>query len=128
MEAKVTAVQSLGKQADVMVKLSGQAASKNLDSSEQMYLGGANAVRAYPQGTGTGDKGILGTVEFRYYTDVPGLVASTYLDAGRSSFDGSTTTLKGCIDYARRIGLGRSSNETISADRGRFWFLAGKIW
>ena len=141
-EAKVTAVQSLGKQADVMVKLSGQMASKNLDSSEQMYLGGANAVRAYPQGAGTGDKGILGTVEFRYYTDVPGLVASTYLDAGRSSFDGGTTTLKGWgvglaynapdwfarVDYARRIGLGHSMNENISTDSGRFWFLAGKIW
>lgn len=141
-EAKVTAVQTLGKQADIMVKLSGQAASKHLDSSEQMYIGGANAVRAYPQGTGTGDKGMLGTVELRYYTDVPGLVASTYFDAGRSSIDGSTTTLKGWgiglaynapdwfarLDYARRIGLGRSNYERISADRGRFWFLAGKIW
>lgn len=141
-EAKVTAVQSLGKQADVMVKLSGQAASKHLDSSEQMYIGGANAVRAYPQGAGTGDKGMLGTVEFRYYTDVPGLVASTYFDAGRSSIDNSTTTLKGWgvglaynapdwfarVDYARRIGLGRALYDSISKDRGRFWFLAGKIW
>ena len=139
-EAKVTAVQSLGKRADVMVKLSGQAASKHLDSSEQMYIGGANAVRAYPQGAGTGDSGLLGTVEFRYYTNVPGLVASTYFDAGRTSFDGETTTLKGWglglaynasdwfarLDYARRIGLPYGENP--NTDRGRFWFLAGKIW
>lgn len=139
-EAKVTAVQSLGKKADVMVKLSGQAASKHLDSSEQMYIGGANAVRAYPQGAGTGDSGVLGTVEFRYYTDVPGLVASTYLDAGRTSFDGESTTLKGWgiglayntpewfarVDYARRIGL--AYGDKSYRDRGRFWFLAGKIW
>jgi len=140
VEAKVTAVQSLGKQADVMVKISGQKASKTLDSSEQMYLGGANAVRAYPQGAGTGDSGVLGTIEFRYYTDVPGLVASTYFDAGRSSFSGAKTTLKGWglglsynapdwfarLDYARRIGLGAS--EKSNTDRSRFWFLAGKIW
>lgn len=140
VEAKVSAVQQLGSQADVMVKIAGQKASKKLDSSEQMYLGGANAVRAYPQGAGTGDSGILGTVELRYYTDVPGLVASTYFDAGRSSFGGVKTTLKGWglglsynapdwfarIDYARRIGLGAS--ESPKLDRGRFWFLAGKIW
>ena len=97
-------------------------------------------MRAYPQGAGTGDKGMLGTVEFRYYTDVPGLVASTYFDAGCSSLDNSTTTLKGWgvglaynapdwfarVDYARRIGL--SHGEKSNTDRGRFWFLAGKIW
>ena len=85
---------------------------------------------------------MLGTVEFRYYTDVPGLVASTYFDAGRSSLDNSTTTLNGWgvglaynapdwfarVDYARRIGLGRALYDSISKDRGRFWFLAGKIW
>ena len=112
----------------------------SLDSSEKMYLGGANAGRAYPQGAVTGDSGVLGTVEFRYYTDVPGLVASTYFDAGRSSFSGAKTTLKGWglglsynapdwfarLDYARRIGLGAS--EKSNTDRSRFWFLAGKIW
>ena len=86
-----TAVRSLGHRADVLVKASGQMASRNLDGSEQMYLGGANAVRAYPQGEGSGDVGLLGTAEVRLYTDVPGLVLSTYLDAGhvRLSHDGS---------------------------------------
>ena len=73
-----TLVRSLGHRTDVMEKISGQLASRNLDGSEQIYLGGANAIRAYPQGEGSGDDGITSTTEFRYYTNVPGLILSTY--------------------------------------------------
>ena len=43
----------------------GQLASKNLDSSEKMGLGGAYGVRAYPQGEGYGDQGYILTLEAR---------------------------------------------------------------
>ena len=141
-----TAVRSLGHRTDVLIKASGQLASRNLDGSEQMYLGGANAVRAYPQGEGSGDVGLLGTAEVRYYTDVPGLVLSTYLDAGhvRLSHDGTggSETLKGWglaanytrpgdwfarLDYARRIGDSKYLSEDAKS-KGRVWFLLGKIW
>ncbi|WP_031586028.1 ShlB/FhaC/HecB family hemolysin secretion/activation protein [Selenomonas bovis] len=141
-----TVVRSLGHSADVLVKASGQMASRNLDGSEQMYLGGANAVRAYPQGEGSGDVGLLGTAEVRLYTNVPGLVLSTYLDAGhvRLSHDGSdgSETLKGWglaasytrpgdwfarLDYARRIGESKYLSEDAKS-KGRVWFLLGKIW
>ena len=141
-----TAVRSLGHRTDVLIKASGQLASRNLDGSEQMYLGGANAVRAYPQGEGSGDVGLLGTAEVRLYTDVPGLVLSTYLDAGhvRLSHDGSdgSETLKGWglaanytrpgdwfarLDYARRIGASKYLSEDAKS-KGRVWFLLGKIW
>lgn len=141
-----TVVRSLGHSADVLVKASGQLASRNLDGSEQMYLGGANAVRAYPQGEGSGDVGLLGTAEVRLYTNVPGLVLSTYLDAGhvRLSHDGSdgSETLKGWglaasytrpgdwfarLDYARRIGDSKYLSEDAKS-KGRVWFLLGKIW
>lgn len=46
--------------------ISGQLASKNLDSSEKMELGGMNGVRAYPQGEAPGDEGYLLNVEARY--------------------------------------------------------------
>jgi len=46
--------------------MSGQFASRNLDSSEKFFLGGANGVRAYPQGEGVGDEGHLFTTELRY--------------------------------------------------------------
>lgn len=44
----------------------GQIASKNLDSSEQMALGGAYGVRAYPEGEAYGDQGYIANMEARY--------------------------------------------------------------
>jgi len=44
----------------------GQYASKNLDSSQKFVIGGPTAVRAYDQGVGVGDEGLLGTAELRY--------------------------------------------------------------
>lgn len=46
--------------------LSGQQANKNLNSSEKFYLGGANGVRAYPQGEGIGDQGWMANLEARH--------------------------------------------------------------
>lgn len=47
----------------------GQLASKNLDSSEKMELGGAYGVRAYPEGEAYGDEGYLLTAEARLRLD-----------------------------------------------------------
>jgi hemolysin activation/secretion protein len=45
---------------------SGQVASKNLDSSEQISLGGPTAIRAYPVGEGSADEGWIFNGEARY--------------------------------------------------------------
>ena len=45
--------------------VSGQWASKNMDSSEQLYLGGPMSVRAYNSGQGAASQGNLTTVELR---------------------------------------------------------------
>lgn len=45
--------------------LTGQVAGKNLDSSEKFSLGGAQGVRAYPSGEGSGDEGWLMNLEWR---------------------------------------------------------------
>ena len=142
----IVGVHDLGKRFDVMMKLSGQKAANNLDSSEHIYLGGAHGVRAYPQGEASGDEGILGTAEFRYHAPLKGLTLSLYYDAGhvyigKSGGEGNMT-LKGWgmglsytrpgdwfarFDYARRIG----SDELMSNDaesRQRIWFMAGKIF
>ena len=42
-----------------------QISGKNLDSSEKMSLGGAQGVRAYPQGEAPADDAVLATVELR---------------------------------------------------------------
>lgn len=50
----------------VAVALGGQLASGNLDASEKMALGGASAVRAYPEGETQADQAVVLTVEARH--------------------------------------------------------------
>ena len=50
---------------DLFVSVNAQWASKNLDASEKISLGGPGGVRAYPSGEATGDEGVLLTLESR---------------------------------------------------------------
>jgi len=61
--------------------VSGQQASKNLNSSEKFCLGGASGVRAYPQGEGNGDEGWLANLELRH-SFMGNLQAVAFYDAG----------------------------------------------
>jgi hemolysin activation/secretion protein len=67
----------------------GQVASKNLDTSEQISLGGPNAIRAYPVGEGSADEGWMFNGEIRYLLptipNVPGkLQLLGFIDTGFS--------------------------------------------
>lgn len=69
---------------------SGQRASKNLDSSEEFFLGGMNGVRAYPQGEGAGDEGWLSRLELRRSLGRLGgfgVEGFVFYDAGRVRID-----------------------------------------
>ena len=55
----------LTKDTALYASLSGQLASKNLDSSEKFVLGGPQGVRAYGSGEASGDEGWLASVEWR---------------------------------------------------------------
>lgn len=59
-------LQSLSERTALLVAVEAQQASTNLDSSEKFILGGANGVRAYPQGEASGDSGYRATAELRY--------------------------------------------------------------
>ena len=138
--------QELGGRFHLNVRTQLQAAGDNLDSSEEIYLGGANGVRAYPQGEGSGDSGYLASAELVYRTGIPHLELSTYYDTGHVQYahdgvDGGTT-LKGWgigvsysrpgdyflrLDWARRIGLARNASEEAQA-KNRLWFMVGKVW
>ena len=131
---------------NIGLKVQAQKAGTNLDSSEEIYLGGASGVRAYPQGEASGDNGCLGSIELSYRTDVPNLVLSTYFDMGHVQYandgkDGSET-LKGWgigvsysrpgdyfmrLDWARRVGLPEGASEAAKA-KNRLWFMLGKVW
>ena len=76
----LTRVQSLPGNFSLYGSLRGQKAMNNLDSSEKMVLGGADAVRAYPEGEAPSDDAWLGSVEVRYAFNA-NWQASTFFDA-----------------------------------------------
>lgn len=57
--------QRLGDGLTLNLQARGQLASGNLDSAEKISLGGAYAVRAYPEGEATGDEGWVANAELR---------------------------------------------------------------
>ena len=78
----VNHIRRLGNVLNLHVNFHSQLASKDLDGSEQFVLGGANGVRAYPQGEASGDSGYQATAELRYATPVPDLTLTAYGDWG----------------------------------------------
>ena len=64
--ASFTYLQALNASNALYLALSGQAASTNLDISQQMIAGGPYTVRAYDMGVLSGDSGYLGTLELRH--------------------------------------------------------------
>ena len=64
-----------------LISVDGQTANKNLNSSEQMSLGGPYAVRAYPTGQGSGSQGIILKTELQYPYD-KNLTFGPFLDVG----------------------------------------------
>ena len=66
-------LQNLGEATSAYAVVTGQAASKNLDISEKMGLGGVGGVRAYPGGEAYGDQGYVINLELRRTLPVPSL-------------------------------------------------------
>lgn len=105
-------------------RFSGQWSAGNLDSSEGFGLGGANGVRAYPQGEALGDRGWLGQVELRW---------SRGAFAPYAFFDGGGITVNADTWEAgenhRRLsggGLGvRYATAGISFDVAAAWRVSG---
>ncbi len=134
------------------VSARGQIASKNLDISEKMELGGAYAVRAYPEGEDYGDQGYVATAELRWLLpkgQLPGQVQlAAFIDNGGVTFnrnrfapglnhanltgagvgitwaDANNFVLK--ASYAHRIGSTRVTSEPDSP--GRVWVQAIKFF
>ncbi|KJV36380.1 hypothetical protein VI08_05110 [Luteibacter yeojuensis] len=80
-------LQQLGANDALYAGYSMQWSSKNLDTSEQFFLGGSNTVRGYDTGALSGSQGNLFTAEYRHdfgFASVPGrFQASLFADSGR---------------------------------------------
>lgn len=90
---------------------SGQAANRNLDSSEKFYLGGINGVRAYPTSEGSGSDGYLLKVELHKYLP-HNFHVSVFVDKGyvkqyhvAHTFDGTSLPSEGPNSFTLK-GLG----------------------
>ena len=79
----LTRTQNLLPDLSLYVSLTGQIASHNMDSSEQLYLGGPLNVRAYASGQGSASQGQLYTVELRQQLPEQ-LQLALFYDEGRA--------------------------------------------
>jgi hemolysin activation/secretion protein len=142
--------QVLTEDLSVFGSVSGQKASRNLDSSENFGLGGNSAVRAYPTGEGSGNEGWMMNLEARLRLP-EGFYLTSFYDHGQISMakspsgtglndyvlqgvgltlvwqSGSYPTLK--ATWAHRIG--ENPNQTAtgfdqdgSLTKNRFWLSA----
>ena len=135
----------------LFVSARGQIAFDNLDISEKMELGGAYAVRAYPEGEAYGDQGYVATAEARLTVPqvVPGTIQLfSFVDVGEVDyvrhryFDGSNHAKRSAYGagvtwnapagfaaratYARKLG---SADATSAPDKsGRAWFQVSKTF
>lgn len=149
----VSRLQSAGDSLQIYAAASGQIASRNLDASEKMQLGGAHAVRAYPEGESYGDRGVVLTLEARYALPVadavPGQVRLVgFVDAGTVTLSrdpwvaghntrklgGAGVGLNWSIGngfdleafYARKVGNAAATSAPDAS--GRFWVQAVKYF
>lgn len=80
----------------LMVNFSGQVASKNLRNSERISYGGPQAVRGYKGPSGTGDEGLMGSIEYRYLLPFPvfdsKVTASVFFDSAVVQFRANPVT------------------------------------
>lgn len=154
LQYAVSRLQTVSGPLSVYGAVRGQVATDNLDSSEKMELGGAYAVRAYPEGEAYGDEGFVATVEARLMLDqwtqsLPGqfqLVA--FVDGGEVDFahdpwfPGSNHARRsgggiginwfGPDDLIIRASYAHRFNDQISTsgpdEKGRAWFQIVKLF
>ena len=147
-------LQSLGGPFSLYAGINGQVASKNLDVSEKMELGGMNAVRAYPEGEAYADQGYVLTLEGRMqlpklYEQMPGQMQLIgFVDTGFVTINKNpwfagpnTRTLSGAgvgLTWAENnnffvrayyaVKLGSEKAQSAPDRSGRFWIQAVKYF
>ena len=154
LQFAISRLQTVSGPLSVYGALRGQVATDNLDSSEKMELGGAYAVRAYPQGEAYGDEGYVATLEARLTLDqwtqpLPGQFQFiAFVDGGEGDFahdpwfsgpnrarrsgGGIGINWFGSDDLIIRASYARRFNDQISTsgpdETGRAWFQIVKLF
>jgi hemolysin activation/secretion protein len=147
-------LQSVTDTVSLYAGINGQVASKNLDVSEKMELGGMNAVRAYPEGEAYADEGYVLTLEARmrlpkFSEQMPGQMQLVgFVDAGRVTINknpwglgDNQRTLSGAgiglnwsaynnfmVKASYAFKLGNEAATSAPDKSGRFWIQAVKYF
>ncbi|MEO8013908.1 MAG: ShlB/FhaC/HecB family hemolysin secretion/activation protein [Polaromonas sp.] len=146
-------LQSVTDSVSLYAGINGQVASKNLDVSEKMELGGMYGVRAYPEGEAYADQGYVLTLEARMRLPTPyqfpgqmqliGFIDTGSVSIHKNPWDAGDNrrTLSGAgvglnwsetnnfmvrAFYARK--LGNEAAESAPDKSGRFWIQAVKYF
>lgn len=145
-------LQTVGDATSAYAIITAQGASKNLDVSEKMGLGGVGGVRAYPGGEAYGDQGYVVNLELRRTLPVSALpgqlqlvgfadTGTVKLNRNQWSPGGNRRTLSGAgigltwtgadallvkAYYARKLGNAAATSAPDTA--GRFWLQAIKYF
>lgn len=153
-QAAVARLQTISGPFTLYGSVRGQVALDNLDSSEKMELGGAYAVRAYPEGEAYGDTGYIATIEPRLALDrwtqgLPGhFQLIGFIDTGEvryahhpwfvGSNHASRSGIGTGINWAGPHGFGvhatyahRLGDQAVTSGpdkSGRFWFQISKLF
>lgn len=117
----INRLQSLGANNSLSLSLQGQQANKNLASSEKFSLGGADGVRAYPQGEGSGDQGWLVNLEWRHVLSAQ-LQGVLFYDAGSVDFNHNAFTTAPNNRSIAGVGLG------LNGQFGSLQFKTALAW
>jgi hemolysin activation/secretion protein len=153
LSASASRLQSITGPLSLFMEIRGQIGSKNLDISEKMELGGAQGVRAYPEGEAYGDDGYIATIEPRVIVPTPahlpgvvqliGFVDNGFVKINHTPFDNSKNGLSrtgagGGVVWANANGfqlsatyshiLGNEEATSYRDDAGEFWFQAIKYF
>jgi hemolysin activation/secretion protein len=84
---QLTRIQNISEKINININADMQFASKNLDSSEKMSLGGPAGIRAYPAAEASGDEGYKYNLEAKYnfgnYKFLDNLSGSVFYDYGK---------------------------------------------
>jgi hemolysin activation/secretion protein len=111
-------LQSLSAADAVYLAFNGQAADKNLDPSEQFFLGGPNSVRAYDVGTLGGAQGAFATAELRH----------NFASAPRGTWQAIAFVDSGIVEIYKNAFESRDNSATLSgAGIGLNW-AGGSGW
>lgn len=121
--------QWLGANFSLYGRVAVQWAADNLDSAEDMLLGGAHGVRAYPVGEGQGDEGVLTQFELRYSATSGAdlqLHPYAFYDSGRVKVNHDAWAAGNNHRSIGGAGLGlRAGYKKISADVSAAWRTQG---